>query len=93
MRTTGTILTAGPWPRGQHLMQEDGQFKFYVQIYPLKFQQECLGGLQENCHVSGTFGAEMWIFAFFCVLVQRFWSKVIPKVGEKLLKSLLFWGL
>ena len=42
MRTTGTILTAGPWPRGQHLMQEDGQFKFYVQIYPLKFQQEGL---------------------------------------------------
>ena len=73
MRTTGTILTARPWLRGQHLMQEDGQFKFYVQIYPLKFQQEC--------------------FAFFCVLVQRFWSKVIPKVGEKLTKSLLFWGL
>ena len=70
MRTTGTILTAGPWLPGQHLMQEDGQFKFYVQIYPLKFQQECLVGLRENCHVSGTFG-----------------------VGEKLTKSLLFWGL
>ena len=68
MRTTGTILTAGPWPRGQHLMQEDGQFKFYVQIYPLKFQQEGLGGLRENCHVSGPFGAEMWIFAFFASL-------------------------
>ena len=50
---------------GHHLMQEDGQFEFHVQIYPLKFQQEFLRGLRENCHISGTFGVKIWIFAFF----------------------------
>ena len=63
MRTTGTILTAGPWSRGQHLVQEDGQFEFHIQIYPLKLFGRALRKLPCFGH-----GVEIWIFALFASL-------------------------